>query len=423
MEDRDKRRGLPLFLLLPGWIFLIKTKLYAVAAMSALLTACQGGQALPPPPASQTQAQSEAREFTSLSLFTAQNNATGETVRVFPTKEATDAFRLSQAGVRETQATGVLTYHGGPIQTAPKMYVVFWGSAWNGTGDPNGVKSRMLAFLGIIGGSGWLNSVTQYTQTGGQHVGNAAGSLVGSYVDTTSSPPSRPTQTQLAAEAAKAAAVYGDYSSNAAYIVALPHGIKPSGFGTQYCAYHSSTTAAGHTIAWTNDPYLPDVGSSCGASSVNANSPLDGVSIVFGHEQGETETDPFPNTGWLSNNSENGDLCAWTNLINNPAAGGYPPSRSTATPRRAASRATDSPRAFGAPRTKRARRRPGGLFLELLGDRARHGTVDDLCPCGHTMTAHAPCRGDRLRAVCAFDRSARRAAVTARAAGPEPDSA
>jgi serine protease len=306
-------------------VFLSKTKLYAIAAMSALLTACQGGQALPPPPPSQTQAQSADREFTSLSLFEAQNSATGETVRVFPTKDAMDAFRVSQAGQRATQATSPLLYHGGPIQTNPKMYVVFWGSAWNGSGDPNGVAARMKAFFAVIGGSGWNNSTTQYTQSDGQHVGNQTGSFVGSYVDTTSSPPSRPTQTQLAAEAVKAAAHYGDYSSNAAYIVALPHGIKPSGFGTQYCAYHSSTTAAGHTIGWTNDPYLPDVGSSCGANSVNSNGTLDGVSIVFGHEQAETETDPFPNSGWLdSSGAENGDKCAWVNLINNPAAGGYP---------------------------------------------------------------------------------------------------
>ncbi|HEV2740720.1 MAG TPA: hypothetical protein VGU66_19315 [Candidatus Elarobacter sp.] len=290
-----------------------------------MLTACQGGQALPPPPASQLQTQSGEREFTSLSLFEAQNNATGEKVRVFPTKDAMDAFRVSQVGQRATQATSNLTYHGGPIQTNPKMYIVFWGSAWNGSGDPNGVANQMKNFLGIVGGSSWLNSVTQYTQSDGQHVGNQTGSLAGSYVDTTSSPPSRPSQSQMAAEAAKAAAKYGDYSASAAYIVALPHGIRPSGFGTQYCAYHSTTTAAGHTIAWTNDPYLPDVGASCGAGSVNNPGTLDGVSIVFGHEQGETETDPQPNSGWLdSGGAENGDKCAWTNLFNNPAAGGYP---------------------------------------------------------------------------------------------------
>jgi hypothetical protein len=305
---------------------LYKTKFFALAAMAALLTACQGGQALPPPPASQIKPQAEDRELQSLSLFEAQNVTTGENVRIYPTREAVDAFRLTEAGQRATQSILPLLYHGGPVQTAPHIYIVFWGSAWNtSSGDPNGVAARLKSFMGIVGGSKWLNSVTQYTQLNGQHVGNAAGSFIGSYVDTASTPPRRPTQSQLAAEAAKAAAHYGDYSASAAYIVALPHGIKPSGFGTQYCAYHSSTSAAGHTIAWTNDPYFPDAGYSCGAGSVNNPGTLDGVTIVGGHEQGETETDPFPNSGWLdATGAENGDKCAWMNLENNPNAGGYP---------------------------------------------------------------------------------------------------
>jgi serine protease len=311
-------------------VVLSKTKLFAIAATAALLTACQGGQALPPPPPNQTQAKSEDRELQSLSLFEAQNVTTGEKVRVVPTRDAMDAFRLAQAGQRATQATSPLLYHGGPVQVAPQIFVVFWGSSWNNsTGDPNGVGNQYKNFLSIIGGSRWLNSVTQYTQTGGLHVGNLPGSFVAatqSYVDTSSTPPRRPTQSQLAAEAAKAAAHFGiNYTANASYVVALPLGIKPSGFGTQYCAYHSSTTAAGHTIAWTNLPYMPDAGASCGAGSVNNPGTLDGVTIVGGHEQAETETDPFPNTGWLdSSNAENGDKCAWMNLENNPNAGGYP---------------------------------------------------------------------------------------------------
>ena len=302
------------------------TSYFAVAATAAVLTACGGGQTSSPVPPAQTQAQAEDRELTVLSTFTAQNSVTGETVRIFPTRETIDALRATPDGSRTIQATTPLTYHGGPMQTNPKIYVVYWGSAWNGSGDPQGVRSRANAFFSVIGGSRWLNSVTQYTQTGGAHVGNAAGSFVGSYVDTTTSPPSRPTQSQLAAEATKAAAHYGDYSASASYIVALPHGIKPSGFGTQYCAWHSSTTVSGKgTIAYTNDPYLPDVGSSCGAGSVNSPGTLDGISIVYGHEQGETETDPQPNSGWLdSSGAENGDKCAWVNLINNPNAGGYP---------------------------------------------------------------------------------------------------
>ena len=301
-------------------------RLLGAAAIAALLTACGGGgtpaNSVPPFP---TRPQSSDRELTMLSTFVAQNVDTGELVRVFPTKDTIDTLRAT-GGLRTTQAVSNLTYHGGPVQTAPKIYVVYWGSSWNGSGDPSGVRSRANAFFGVIGGSRWLNSVTQYTQSNGQHVGNAAGSFVGSYVDTTSNPPSRPTQSQIAAEAKKAAAHYGDYSASASYVVALPHGIRPSGFGTQYCAWHSSTTISGKgTIAYTNDPYLPDVGASCGAGSVNSPGTLDGISIVYGHEQGETETDPQPNTGWLdSSGAENGDKCAWTGLENNPNAGGYP---------------------------------------------------------------------------------------------------
>ena len=304
-----------------------QARLFAVAAISALLTACNNGGATPPPMPRAVQPSSDVREFQSISTFVAQNTTTGEFVRVYPTRDGMDAFRATDAGQRFTQATNNLTYHGGPVQTAPKIYVVYWGSAWNGSGDPNGVRTYYNAFMTLIGGSRWLNSVTQYTQSNGQHVGNLPGSYVAasqSYVDT-ANPPSRPTQTQLAAEATKAAAHFGDYSASASYVVALPHGIRPSGFGTQYCAWHSSTSTSHGRIAYTNLPYIPDVGYSCGAGSVNNPGTDDGVSIVGGHEQGETETDPQPNTGWLdSSNAENGDKCAWTGLEDNPYVGGYP---------------------------------------------------------------------------------------------------
>jgi len=298
-----------------------KAKLFAFAAISALLTACGGGGQTVP--ASNPQLQQPASdEFRTISLFRAQNVVTGDTVRIFPTTDAVQAYRLAHADERSTEAVNNLLYNGGPIQTAPQIYVVFWGSAWNGSGDPNGVAARIKAFDAIMGGSRWLNTVTQYTQSGGQHVGNAAGSFKGSYVDTTSSPPSRPSQSQLAAEAAKAAAHFGNSSINASYVVALPHGIRPSGFGTQYCAYHSTTSAG---VPWTNLPYLPDVGASCGAGSVNSPGTLDGVSIVGGHEQAETETDPTASNGWIDGNGEEiGDKCAWISLENNPNAGGYP---------------------------------------------------------------------------------------------------
>ena len=301
-----------------------KARLLALLGAAAILAACSGGGGQVIPATGGGQSTPQDLELTPLSTFSAVDTATGTVVRIFPTVDVISA--LHRPGDRTTLATNPLLYHGGPVQTAPKLYVVFWGSAWNGTsGDPDGVASRLKSFYGVIGGGHWLNTVTQYTQTGGAHVGNAGNIFAGSYVDTGSTPPNRPSQSQMAAEAVRAAAHFGNYSASASYVVAMPHGIKPSGFGTQYCAYHSSTSATGGTIGWTNLPYMPDAGASCGADSVNSGGTLDGVTIVSGHEQAETETDPQPNSGWLDASGEEiGDKCAWVSLENNPNAGGYP---------------------------------------------------------------------------------------------------
>jgi predicted small lipoprotein YifL len=239
-----------------------------------------------------------------------------------PVPPANDSAR---ANGRAAQAANGLIYGGGPVQTSPKIYVVFWGSAWNGSGgDPNGVKADLVNFYTAIAGSKWLATVTQYTQSNGQHVGVTA--YAGSYVDTTSTPPAHPTQAQLAAEAAKAAAHFGGTPSISVgnYVVALPHGISPSGFGTQFCAYHATTAASGATIAWTALPYMPDAGSACGAGAVNSPGTLDGVSIISGGQQADVEVNPA-GSGWRdSTGAEISAKCAWTNLIDNPAAGGFP---------------------------------------------------------------------------------------------------
>jgi hypothetical protein len=302
---------------------MLKLRVLGVVAIASLLAACSSGvQSVPTGP--NTTAPASAGGLTILSTFTARDEETGTVVHIYPTRDVID--QINQGRQLERRRSSNLGYHGGPVQTAPKLYVVFWGSSWTSSGDPQGVvMSRLLSFYGVIGGSKWLNSVTQYTQSGGAHVGNTGNILAGSYVDTSSTPPLHPSQAQMAAEAASAAAHFvNSASASASYVVAMPHGISPSGFGTQYCAYHSTTTSSGSTIAWTNLPYMPDAGVSCGANSVNSPGTLDGVTIVGGHEQGETETDPQLNAWYDSSGAENGDKCAWINLENNLNAGNYP---------------------------------------------------------------------------------------------------
>jgi serine protease len=201
---------------------------------------------------------------------------------------------------------------------------VFWGSQWI-NGDPTGEAAILEAFYNGVGGSVWLNSVTQYCQgvaSGttfcngvGTSAGNTVGILAGYWYDNASAAPSRPKQSQLAAEAARAAVHFGNTksSSNASvqYVIATAHGANASGFGTQYCAWHSSTSSSYGKLAYTNLPYITDAGASCGAN-FNGLGADAGITIVAGHEMAETITDQFPNTGWLdSSGAENGDKCAW----------------------------------------------------------------------------------------------------------------
>ena len=253
-------------------------------------------------------------------------------VMVHATVEAMAAARgnsaQSHGGTGSASTSNDLSYHGGSggigVETVPKLYLVLWGSQWNNN-DPSGEEALLVSFYSGVGGSSWFNSVTQYCQGvpsstvycngAGTAAGNQSGIFAGVWYDNGSAAPSHPRQSQLAAEAVKAATHFGNVNSasNASvqYVIATAHGYSSNGFGTQYCAWHSSTSSSNGNIAYTNLPYLTDAGTSCGAN-FNGLGPKAGITIVSGHEMGETVTDQFPSTGWVdSGGAENGDKCAW----------------------------------------------------------------------------------------------------------------
>lgn len=238
------------------------------------------------------------------------------------------AARAHAAHAARPTRSSNLYYHGGVsgigVETAPKVYVVFYGSQWNNN-DPSGEAAIVQNFLNGVGGSSWLNSVVQYCQGvssgtyfcngAGQAAGNQQGILVGVWYDNATAAPSRPAQSDLAAEAVRAAAHFGNTASGSnnttQYVIATAHGNNSSGFGTQYCAYHSSTSSSYGYVAYTNLPYMTDGGASCGAN-YNGLGATAGITIVEGHELAETISDQFPNGGWLDGSgAENGDKCAW----------------------------------------------------------------------------------------------------------------
>ena len=247
-------------------------------------------------------------------------------VLIHPTIEAARNARedAGRSGKARTTSKN-LSYHGGVggvgVETNPKVYLVMWGSQWSS--DPSGEEAILVNFFKGVGGSSWENSVTQYCQGvasgtvfcngSGQAAGNQTGRFVAAWYDNTAAAPSHPTQSQLAAEAVKAANMFGNRTaaSNASvqYVIATAHNNNASGFGTQYCAWHSSTSSSYGNVAYTNLPYITDAGASCGAN-FNGLGAKAGITIVEGHEMSETVTDQFPNGGWLdSSGEENGDKC------------------------------------------------------------------------------------------------------------------
>ena len=235
-----------------------------------------------------------------------------------------------------------------------KVYLVFYGSQWGTqstnasgdvtlSGDPNGVAPYVQELMKGIGTNGelWSGVMTQYCDgvavraqtcpsTNTEHVAYpTGGALAGVWVDESAASPSQATGHQLGVEAVNAAAHFGNTTAasnrDAQYVVISPTGTHPDGFNTpsgQFCAWHDyngDTTLSGGAvtspygdIAFTNLPYVTDLGTSCGQDFVNSNGTLDGVSIVEGHEYAETITDQNPAGGWTdSTGAENGDKCAW----------------------------------------------------------------------------------------------------------------
>jgi hypothetical protein len=247
---------------------------------------------------------------------------------VHATVEDMKRFREANPHLKGASTPSELSYHGGVggigVETAPKVYLVLWGSQWNNN-DPSGEAAILQNFYTGAGGSSWLNSVTQYCQgvpagtifcnSAGTAAGNQKGIFVAVWADNTSAAPSKPRQSQFAAEAVRAAQHFGNTtaSSNGSvqYVIATATRNNSRGFGTQFCAYHSATSSTVGNVAYTNLPYITDAGGSCGAN-FNGLGADAGITIVAGHEMAETVTDQFPNGGWLdSSGAENGDKCAW----------------------------------------------------------------------------------------------------------------
>jgi hypothetical protein len=310
--------------------------LIATALAASLLSACGGGAGRTVPSVSQqyaAQRQTQGRSARAVNAMKVSiSNAArarfaarkDNTRMLFYSRKYLKSHPSLKWGPNAVQAAGSssnLYSNGGPVQTSPAIDIVYWGwqSIPDSNADPDDVYDYLNGFYNAIGGGSWINIDTQYYGNNG-YVSNTNPQLRNVVYDT-STPPNPYSDSDVQQEAQAVANYLGDASVNVNYVVVTPSGYSTSGFGTQWCAYHSSTGS----VSYTDLPYIPDVGTSCGQGSVNYPGTNDGVSIVGGHEEAETQTDPQPSSGWIDSSGEEiGDKCAWQNLQNNGNAGGYP---------------------------------------------------------------------------------------------------
>ena len=245
--------------------------------------------------------------------------------------------------------------HGvGVTSGKPRVYLVFWGRQWGTrgsdargnytfSGDPRGGAPYIeRLFKGIgTGTERWSDTTIQYCDgptvtvgatkcpSGSLHVGYpTGGALAGAWYDSSHAEPGQATAHQLAAEAVAAARHFGNTTPTrnryTQYVILSPTGLNPDDYlNDGYCAWHDYTldpsldgggavASSVGPLAFTNLPYVMDLGTGCGAGLVNPGNALDGYSINAGHEYAETLTDQFPAGGWLASDGEEiGDLCSW----------------------------------------------------------------------------------------------------------------
>jgi hypothetical protein len=161
-----------------------------------------------------------------------------------PQSAAANSIVPRPSGAPPAVITGALINHGGRVQTAPRVYVDYWG--W--TSDPSGEQAYLNAFVSSVGGVHWLATVSQYG-------GGWTGSLLGGTWSDPSAVPASPSDAQIQQEAAVAASHFGTGNSvNVEIVVATPTGHSTPGFGTSFCAYHGAVSADPN-ITYTDLPY------------------------------------------------------------------------------------------------------------------------------------------------------------------------
>jgi hypothetical protein len=195
-----------------------------------------------------------------------------------------------------------LLYHGGAIMTSSVVKAIYWGSSW-GTGAGDKITG-LARFYGGVGGTGYMNTNTEYTGTNGQ-VGTGV-TYQGHVFDTSAAPRKAPSTSAVQAVVARSIT---NPVANGYYPVYSD--LKRGNAG--YCAWHSYGSVNGVPVQFAFFFNLDgDAGCDPADPGTIHSQGLEALANVSGHELSEAVTDPRNGGWWDAAGAENSDKCSWT---------------------------------------------------------------------------------------------------------------
>jgi hypothetical protein len=195
-----------------------------------------------------------------------------------------------------------IKYHGGPVQTAPELYLLFWGNNFFNNTPPVTLYTQLKEFYYGLGGeldnpgeNSWQGILTQYTNAKGPYT---FAKVVGETNVTNVGAPKNLTLAQVLEEITLWSGAH--QNANTQMIVLTAPGTTFSSSYQHYCGYHSVDDQG---YSYTLVPYNE---SECDVEA----SPVHETTGAASHEFAESTTDPNASSGWLSESGEEiADLC------------------------------------------------------------------------------------------------------------------
>jgi hypothetical protein len=235
-----------------------------------------------------------------------------------------------QAKAARPTKTNNLSYHGGPVMRANRVYEIFWGPS--GSWDSGYVSTIKGYFADVAHDSGASSNVyfsdTQYSDGSGQIAYDVTQGSA--YMDTTPYPANGCTdratticlsdaqlQNEIQADMALNNWTAASSGTQNLFFVFTPRGVgscagSSCAYST-YCAYHSWIGGGSNAILYANQPYAVQNYRiyTCDSGEQPNGVTADATINLISHEHNEAITDEQGSAWYDNQGAENGDKCAW----------------------------------------------------------------------------------------------------------------